>query len=118
MAIDTDFRAAMLAHAPLVALIDDRLSLNVAPDTDVLPIVVFSVRTDRTLGLNGSVHGERAAIDVQVWADSAAAARTVADELIAAVATVPDKAVVTDHRDTYEPDLKIDGVLLTVVWFD
>lgn len=118
MAIDTDFRAAMLAHAPLVALIDDRLALNVAPDTDVLPLVVFSVRTDRTLGLSGALHGNRGSIDVQVWAASAAGARQVADELIAAVATVPDKAVVTDHRDTYEPDMKLDGVLLSVVWMD
>lgn len=116
MAIDTDFRAAMLAYAPLVALIDDRMSLNVAPDVDTLPIVVYSVRRDLTRGLDNSVHGERGTIDVQVWAGSAAAARQVADEVIAAVATVPDKAVVTDDRDTYEPDMKIDGVLLTVVW--
>lgn len=118
MAIDTDFRTAMLAHAPLVALIDDRLSLNVAPDIDTLPIAVYSVRTDRVHGLDGTLHARRATIDVQIWADSAAAARQAADELVAAVATVPDKAVVTDDRDTYEPDMKIDGVLLTVVWMD
>lgn len=116
MAIDTDFRAAMLAHAPLAALIDDRMSLNVTPDVDVLPIVIFSVRRDLNRGLDNSLHGERASIDVQVWAESAAGARLVADELIAAVATVPDVAVVTDDRDTYEPDMKIDGVLITVVW--
>lgn len=118
MAIDTDFRAAMLAHAPLVALIDDRLALNVAPDTDTLPLVVYSVRTDRTLGLGGDLHGLRASIDVQVWAKSSEVARQVADEVILAVATVPDKAVVTDDRDAYEPDMKLDGVLLTVVWMD
>ena len=118
MSIETAFVAALLAHAPLTALVDDGISQEAAPSVETLPLVVFSVRADRALGLNNTLHASRASIDVQCWADTAAAARAVADALIGAVATVPDKAVVTDDRGTYDPELKLYGQLLTVVWID
>lgn len=118
MSIETAFLAALAAHAPLTALVDNGIAQDAAPSVETLPLVVFSVLVDRLLGLNGALHAERAGIDVQCWADTAAGARAVADAVVGAVATVPDKAVVTSDRGTYDPDLKLYGQILTVVWME
>jgi len=118
MSIETDFRAALVAHAPLTALVDDGIAQEAAPSVETVPVVVYSMLVDRTLGLDGTLHGRRAGIDVQCWAETAAGARAVADALIDAVATVPDKAVVTSDRGTYDPELKLYGQILTVVWME
>lgn len=116
MSIEIDFRAALLAHAPLTALVDDGVSQMAVPMVETVPLVVFGVTLDRTLALNGTLHGERANIEVQCWATSTLVARQVADAVIGAVATVPDNAVVTSDRDTYDEGLKLFGQVLTVVW--
>lgn len=118
MSIETDFRSALVAHAPLTALVDDGIAQEAAPSVETLPLVVYSVLVDRSLGLDGTLHARRAGIDVQCWADTAAGARAVADAIVGAVATVPDKAVVTSDRGTYDPELKLYGQILTVVWIE
>lgn len=119
MSIETDFRATLVAHAPLVALIGPRLALNALPDAVGLPALVYGVRHDRTSGLDGTLLADQAGIVVQCWGDTAASAQAVADAVVAAVSTAPAAAgaVVNDRSDTFDADLGIDGVVLTVEWW-
>ena len=89
MSIEADFRATLAAHAPLTALVGTRIALNAAPEGAVMPLVVFSSSHDRTLGLDNSLLADRAELAVQCWAETAAAAESVADAVTAAVATAP-----------------------------
>ncbi len=119
MSIETDFRATLLAHAPLASLVAARVALNALPDGAGLPAVVYGVAHNRTLGLDGTLLADQAAIAVQCWAETATEAQAVADAVIAAVATAPTDAgaVVTDRADTFDPELGIDGVQLTAEWW-
>ena len=119
MSIETDFRALLAAHAPLTALVGTRIALNAAPEGQEPPLVVFGCRHDRTLGLDGTLLADQCALDVQCWADSAVAADAVADAVVAAVANAnPDAgACVITRASTHDPELGLDGVVMTVEWW-
>ncbi len=119
MSIESDFRAAMVAYAPLVALVGTRVALNAVPDGSAFPLVVYTALHDRTVGLDNSLLADRCTLSVQCWADTAAAAAATADAVIAAVALAPASAcaVVLDRAGTFDPETSLDGETLTVEWW-
>ena len=119
MSIESDFRATLAAHAPLSALVAGRIALNAVPEGSGTPAVVYSVRHDRTLGLDGSLLADQASIAVQCWADTAAEAEAVADATVAAIGTAPaaSGAVVLDRSGTFDAEAGLDGVVLSVEWW-
>lgn len=119
MSIESDFRATLAAHAPLSALVAGRIALNAVPEGSGTPAIVYSVRHDRTLGLDGSLLADQASIEVQCWADTATQAEAVADAAVGAVATAPaaSGAVVLDRTGTFDADMGLDGVVLSVEWW-
>jgi hypothetical protein len=119
MSIEADFRATLAAHAPLTALVGTRIALNSVPENSVFPLVVYAVSHDRTLGLNNSLLADQAAIDVQCWADTAAAADAVAEAALSALVNAPSAsgAVALTRSTTFDPELGIDGVILSVEWW-
>lgn len=119
MSVETDFRATLAAHAPLVALVDDRIALNAVPEGQAAPLVVFACRHDRTLGLDNSLLADQCALDVQCWGTTAAQAALVADAVVDAVATAAADAgaCVLTRATTHDPELGLDGEILTVEWW-
>lgn len=119
MSVETDFRALLAGHAPLTALVGDRIALNAVPEGQAAPLVVFSCRHDRVLGLDNTLLADQCALDVQCWANTAAQAAQVADAVIAAVATANPAAgaVVLQRSGTHEPELGLDGESVTVEWW-
>ena len=119
MSIEADVRATLAAHSGLDALVGGRIALNAVPDGSGTPVVVYSVTHDRTLGLDGTLLADQASVAVQCWADNAAQAEAVADAVIDAIAAAPSSAgaVVTDRSGTFEPDMGLDGVVLSVEWW-
>lgn len=121
MSVETDFRAALAAHAPLVALVDTRIAQDSVPEGSDYPVVVFGVNHARILGLDNSLLSDQCAIAVQCWANTAADAAAVADAVIAAIAAsasaITAGSVVTERATTADPELGMDGVLLSVEWW-
>ncbi len=119
MSAETQFRAVLAAHAPLVAVVEDRIALNAIPEGGGYPCVVFAVRTDPVQTLLGTDDDLQAAISVQCWAGDPAAARALADLVRAAIATAPaDRgAYVTADAGVFDEDLGLDGVQLEVDWW-
>ena len=119
MSIETDFRALLAAHAPLVALVGNRIALNAVPEGAAAPLVVFSAAHDITTSLDGTVGDDACTLSVQCWADTAAGADAVADAVVAALASAPRENCValTARSGTYEPELGMDATLLTVEWW-
>jgi len=120
MSIEADFRATLAAHAPLAALVGPRIAQDAIAEGATGALVVFSARHELTLGLDNSVLADVCTLDVQCWAGTGAQAAAVADAVTAAVATAPaaSGAVVTGRATTNDPDLGLDGVQLTVEWWE
>lgn len=121
MSVETDFRVALAAHAPLTALVGTRIAQDSVPEGVVYPVVVFGANHTRILGMDNTLLGDQCAISVQCWADTAAAASSVADAVIAALAVSAEAiaacAVVTERATTADPEIGLDGVLLSVEWW-
>lgn len=119
MSVESDFRALLANYAPLVALVGTRIAENALPEGSGLPCVVFGVAHTPTLGLDNTVLCDQCAISVQCWADTAAQALAVSDQVRAAVALAPINAgaVVVDRTGAYNEDLGLDAQLLTVEWW-
>lgn len=116
MSIDTDFRAALAGHAALTSLVGTGISKNAVPADLTRPLVVYAVRIDSEYGLDGTGHGDRGEIECQCWAKESVAAKSVADAVRGAIATVPDNALVLSERDSYDPELDMHAQILTIVW--
>jgi hypothetical protein len=90
---------------------------NVSP-----PYIVFASTHDPQQMLDGSAE-DKVTFNVQCWATTATAAISLADLVVAAIeafdATAPGGLTVTvlDRQGSYEPDLQLDGVILTVEWW-
>lgn len=119
MSIETDFRAALVAHGPLTALVVDRVSQDAAPDGTAYPLVLFSVRRDGVNALDGTLLVDQAAVAVQCWGESAASAAAVADAVRGAMDAqiLPHGAVVLDRSTATDPELDLDAVFLTIQWW-
>ena len=120
MSIEDDFRAALVAHAPLVAVVGDNIEQN-GVDTDTpVPYVVFTTSHDITSGLDGTPLVDQATISVECWGASALEADQVADLVVAAlVAHAPPAncATLTGRATGYDGDIGLDATVLSLEWW-
>jgi hypothetical protein len=119
MSVETNFRAVLAAYAPLVALVGSRIAQDAVPEGATPPLVVYACTHNRTLGLNGTLLADACTLQVQCWAGTGALAADVADAVIAAIATAPPDAgaCCIERGTTFDPELGLDGVQLTVEWW-
>lgn len=119
MTIEADFRALLAGAAGVAALVGTRIAQNAVPDAAGLPCVVFTATHTRHLSLDNTLQADQAALAVQCWAETAAAADAVADAVIAAVATAPAAAgaTVLDRAGAYDAEIGLDATVLTVEWW-
>jgi hypothetical protein len=113
MSIETMFRAALLASAPLVAQVGSRVSINAAPQGASLPYVVFTSSHATEYGLSGSLLADVCTIEAQCWGESAAATAAVGDAVrdAAALAGMP----MTGRSTGHDPELGLDADILQFV---
>lgn len=119
MSVETDFRAVLASHAPLTALVGQRIAANAVPKGSAFPLVVFASNHAPTLGLDGTVLGNQVGLQVQCWGETAAQADQVADAVVSALLTAPldAGATVIDRSTAFDPDISKDGTTLAVEWW-
>lgn len=120
MSIEADFRATLVAHAPLLALVPAaRIAQNAVEDGALGAAVVFTTTHAPILGLDNTQLGDQCSIEVQCWAATAAAADALADAVKAAVATAPaaSAACVTGRASVFDSETGQDGCVLAVEWW-
>jgi hypothetical protein len=118
MSIESDFRAALLAHAPLAAVVAGRVALNAIQQGQPAPYVVFTCRREPQLRLDDTVAVTRANVEVQCWALTAVGAEQLADLVEAASAAgTSSVATVIDRATGYDAELALDATVLTVEWW-
>jgi hypothetical protein len=116
--VETDFRARALAHAPLVALVGQRVALNALPQDSVLPGVVYAVRHAEERTLDGTLVADDAAVEAQCWAKTGAEALAVEAALTAAVQHVESASSCTliDKATAYDQETDLHAVQVTYQW--
>jgi hypothetical protein len=88
MSIDSDVYAVMANDAGLTALVGTRIYPQVIAQGEPMPAIVYAVKTDAFPLLHGAPGLHQSRIAVQVWSDSIAEAKTIADAVVAAFWTV------------------------------
>lgn len=121
MSIENDLVAVLTAHAPLTALVGNRISQHAADPNDSLPVVVWNSSSDPLDGLDGDNQIEQSTIILECWATTAVGAAAVADQVAAALdaydATHGTESVnVTSRQGAHDPELGLDGEVVTVQW--
>lgn len=119
MSIEADFRAALVAHAPLLALVPaPRIAQNAVDGAGTGAAVVFVATHSPVLGLGNSSLGDQCQLEAQCWAETAAAADAIADAVQAALAAAPSAAAaaVVGRASAFDPDTGQDGTVLSVEW--
>ncbi len=119
MSAETDFRALLAGHTALTAIVGTRIAQDTVPEGSTGAVVVFATRHDPVIDVQGLTVADSVTVTVQCWAETGVIAASVADAVTAAIATAPPAraAVVLDRSTTFEPELSLDGVLLTVQWW-
>lgn len=122
MSAETEFRAACIdtgtaSGAALAALVSTKVSADRIEQGTARPFVVFTrVDTEHAHGLDGTLHGSKAVLEVQVWADTRASAEAVADAVEAVV--LAQAQLVIRRVAAYDGDLDFEATLLTVEWWE
>ncbi len=106
MTLETDFVAALLAYAPLTAVIGKRLYAKRPPENPTLPYVTWRrISTPRVQALGGSVVASTPRIQFDVWAKDEAAGVPLTNTLQAGLLTLWGQKEVDllDEGDHDEP---------------
>ncbi len=122
MSIEDDFRAALVAHAPLAAAVNGVIAKHAAPKGSLLPVIVYSAEHELQQTLLGDSGSDRCIFSVECWAAGAVQADAVADLVEAAIeahqATATDAVVtVLSRGSAYDGDVEEDGIILSVEWW-
>lgn len=115
MSIETDFRAAVLAHGPAAALIGgSRICINIAPQGWAVPYIAYAVQHQRDPLLTGAVAGDVATITAQCWGRIAAQAAELADAVEAAMGAA--WAPVVGRETAQDDQTGLHAEILSITW--
>lgn len=119
MSAETDFRALLVGHAGVAAIVGTKVAHNAIRSSTGAPYVVFTAAHSPQLNLLGEVLADAVTLTVQCWAATAAGAETLADAVTAAVADAPTArgAAITQRASGYDEETGLDAVVLTVEWW-
>jgi hypothetical protein len=119
MSAEADFRALLVAHPGLAALVGTRISENAVPQGLALPYVAFGARHELTHNLLGDVMADQATLTVQCWGRNATEAAAVAAQVALAVegAEPARGAVVISTEGAYDAQTDADASILVVEWW-
>lgn len=110
-------RALLLASPAVTALVGNNITADRIAQSTNRPFVVFvRTGTERDVGLDGTVHAVKASFSVQVWADTRASARAVADAMVATFESA--QRIVLDDASDSDPDLDMEAITLAVDWWE
>ena len=118
MSVASDFRAVLIGNAPLVALVPAaRIAQNAVDGSGAYPAIVFLLTQEKVRSVDNTLLAEQCQIEVQCWAETAAAADAVAAAVETALASTLTASVL-GQASAFDPDTGYDGTILTVSWWD
>jgi len=117
MSAESALRTVLLAAAPVVALAGSRIASDRAEEGWPRPFVVFSrTGTEMHTDLDNVALAATATVELQIWADTRAAAELLSDACQAAVEAAGEAVI--SRSSAYDPDLDVEGTILIVEWWE
>lgn len=117
MSAETDLRTLLLATTAVTALVGTRVAADRIEQGATRPFVVFSrTGTERSKGLDGTVHGVKATFSLQCWADTRAAADAVAVAVTTALEA--NHQTIISQAAAYDAELDLEAADLSVDWWE
>lgn len=117
MSAETALRAALLAAAPVTALVGQRVVADRAEQGDPLPFAVFTrTATKPYTTIDGAQLGAKTSIELQCWAESRAAAEALADACQSAIRAA--NQLVVNRSGVTDANLDLQAAVLAVEWFE
>lgn len=113
---DEILRTTLLAHAPLTALVGQRVALGAASEGWAMPWVIYTRTHEYERGLDGSILADHITVEVQCWALRAVQAAEVAAAAASALAAIT-AGIVTTRVGGYDAEMGADAVVLTFEWW-
>lgn len=121
MTVETDFRGVLAGAAGVTSLVGTRIAQNAVPQGGAYPLVTFVVDHQRELRLDNTLAAEQCTVSVQCWAETPAAASTVADAVEAALAAsataLAHDATVIARAGAFDEEMGLDAEQITVEWW-
>ena len=116
---EATFRALMVATQSVTDIVGQRVALNAVPEGAAIPLIVFTARHAPVITLGNDTIGDQCTIEAQCWAQTAAEAEALADAVTWALDAAPASsgAVVLGRASTFDAELGLDGVQLTIDWW-
>lgn len=107
---------ALRLDAQVAALVATRIYPDAIAEGEPLPAIVYArVATEPVITLDGTVHGERAAMHIECWSKTREQAEDVANAAIAALLAA--KRYYNNRASAFDPDVGAHAVSLDVdIW--
>lgn len=117
MSAESDLRTLLLAAPAVTALVGSRIAADRIEQGSARPFIVFTrSATERTKGLDGTVHGVLVTIELQCWADTRAAAEAVAEVV---QSTIEQAFHTVEGRSSgYDAELDLECAPLIIQWWE
>ena len=117
MSAADDLRAALLAHAPLVSRIGQRVRQDMGKEKDPFPYVIFRQVADKPeRGIDGSLHARREVFQVESWGktrEESAEIHRLVEAALDVVELWPEEA----DPEALDPDVGARACVWTVdIW--
>jgi hypothetical protein len=114
--IETELRTLLVGDAAVNALVSGRVSADRMAQDQPMPFVVFTrTGTEPVTDVSGAVLASRTFLEVQCWAQTRAAAESLADACQTAIRGAVK--LVTNRAAVYDPDMDVEGTVLSVEWW-
>lgn len=114
MSAAEDLRAALVASAPLVALVGQRMRTDAAEQADAFPYVVFRRKTvQREFSLDNTLLAAREVFEIECWAERRLAAVEIEEAVVTALLAaglVPDD----NDPDALDPEVDLRCAIVNV----
>jgi hypothetical protein len=112
-----ELRAALLAYAPLVALVGQRIRSDLAKEGDTPPVVIFRrFAIAKEYGLDNTVLATRETFQIECWGETRDKSSDVAELVIDALAAA-DLPIEESDPDSLDPNTALRAVVLNVdIW--
>lgn len=105
MSAAEELRAALIAHAPLLALVGQRVRFDVAHQDDAYPLIVLrQTGNDPARGLDGSLHCRRESFQVESWGETRSGSAAV-HTLVEAALDLADMSPEPADPDSLDPEV-------------
>lgn len=112
-----DLRAALLAYAPLTALVGARVRFDMGAEADAYPFLVLrQVGNSPQRGIDGSLHARRETFQIESWGETrsnSASVHVLVEAALGVAELWPDEA----DPDAIDPEIGARACVWTVdVW--